>query len=325
MTRAAYYRRLAQIFLAYKRRRTVLPYLPLRLWVEPTSLCNLKCVMCPNKDLPREEKGSMDFGLFTKVIDEAARFVAEANFTHRGESLLHPDFFQIVRYAHDAGIVTKFHTNGTLLDEEKARRLLVCGLDQFTFSVDGYDKATYESIRVNGVFEKTMGNIRRFLELKREAGAKKPTTILELIDFPDVYRRVDPATKKAFLGQFKGLPLDHIRVKELHNWAGEVEGAKKGNAYSPCTFLWASLVIFWDGRVCPCTQDFHGVLDAGRAGEKSLAEIWNGPFMVNLRERAVRGDIKGLEPCGACDRPWRARFLGVPREYVWRLLLRRMP
>ncbi len=325
MTKAAYYRRLWRIFRAYRARKTVLPYPPLRLWIEPTNWCNLKCVMCPNKTLEPAEKGYMEFGVFAKVIDEASAFVQEINFTHRGESLLHPEFFRMVRYAHDAGIVTKFHTNGTVLDEEKSRLLLGCGLDQFTFSFDGYDKATYESIRVNGVFERTLGNIRRFLELKKEAGAGTPRTILELIDFPGVYRDVPPETRRAFLRGFAGLPLDQVRIKELHNWAGEVGEAPRGRTYSPCTFLWASLVVFWDGRVCPCTQDFHGVLDAGNVRDATLAEIWNGPFLVAMRERAARGDVAGLEPCGKCDRPWRKRFLGVPREFILRLLMRRMP
>jgi len=188
--------------------------------------------MCPNKDLDKKDKGYMTFELFRKIIDEAKEFIHEANLIHRGESLLHPEFFEMIRYAADAGIVTKLHTNGTLLDETKARALLGSGLDQLTFSFDGYDKATYESIRINGRYEKTIGNILGFLKLKKELGARKPFTILELIDFPEVYKDVGRAEKKKFLGQFDGLPLDRIRVKEMHNWAGEVGSGAKGRKYS---------------------------------------------------------------------------------------------
>ena len=142
---------MAAIFWNYKRKRTRLPYLPTRLWVEPTSVCNLRCVMCPNKDLSKDQKGFMDFALFRKIVDEVKDFAFDVHLLHRGESLLHPEFFEMVRYAHDAGLVTRFHTNGTLLDEDKARRLIASGLDQFAFSVDGFDAETYEKTRVNGV------------------------------------------------------------------------------------------------------------------------------------------------------------------------------
>jgi hypothetical protein len=120
MKRLEYYRRLGQALRSYKSHKTRLSYMPIRLWIEPTSVCNLACVMCPNKDLPKEQKGLMDFDLFRKIVDEAKDFVFDVHLLHRGESLAHPDFFRMVRYAHEAGLVTRFHTNGTLLTEDKA-------------------------------------------------------------------------------------------------------------------------------------------------------------------------------------------------------------
>ncbi|MBN2199445.1 MAG: radical SAM protein [Candidatus Aminicenantes bacterium] len=324
MTTLDYYRRLAKIFWSYKRKKAVLNYLPVRLWVEPTSFCNLACVMCPNKDLDRSQKGYMDFALFRKIIDEASRFVFDVHLLHRGESLLHPDFFRMVSYAHRAGIVTRFHTNGTLLDEEKSRQLLASGLDQFAFSFDGYDAETYERIRVKADFEKTVGNIIRFLEIKKETGARRPITILELIDFPGLFRGEGEKKRKAFLARFRGLPLDKIKIKKLHNWAGETESGRRAGSYIPCTFLWQALIIFWDGTVLPCTQDFHGLTAVGDVKKSSLADIWNGEKMRELRRRISVGNIKGLPVCEKCDRLWRPQFLGVPREYLWRFLLKKM-
>jgi radical SAM protein with 4Fe4S-binding SPASM domain len=324
VTKSDYYRRLFQVFLSYKKKKTVLPYLPLRLWIEATSYCNLKCVMCPNKDLKKEEKGYMDFGLFKKIIDEASQFVYEIHLLHRGESLLHPDFFKMVKYAHDAKIVTKFHTNGTLLDEKKSHQLIESGLDQFSFSFDGYDQASYERIRVNASFEKTVGNIVRFLEIKKRLHAQKPVTILELINMPDVYPAQDREKKKEFFNYFKGLPLQ-LEVKELHNWAGDIQAGQKGKKYSACTFPWSALIIFWDGQVLPCTQDFHGYLTLGDVKGSSLAEIWNNQKMVRLREKLIQGNISDLETCAPCDRPWRKQIAGIPTEYLWKFLFKKMP
>lgn len=325
MSRLDYYRRLGQVFLSYRRKRTRLSYLPVRLWIEATSVCNLRCVMCPNKDLKKEEKGFMDFGLFRKIIDEARGFVFDVNLIHRGEGLLHPEFDRMVRHAHEAGVTTKFHTNATLLDEARSRALIAAGLDQISFSFDGYDRQTYESIRVNADFEKTLGNVVRFLEIKRELGSAKPYAILELINFPDRYKADDRRRKRAFLSRFHGLPLDRVEVKELHNWAGEIKAKERSKKFVPCTFLWQALVIFWDGSVLPCTQDFHGCYALGNVREESLAQVWNGDRMIGLREKMLRRDIGDLETCSQCDRLCRDRILGVPREYLLKFLLKRMP
>ncbi len=325
MTRLRYYRRLWQVFLSYKRKKARLSYLPVRLWVETTSICNLRCVMCPNKNLRKEEKGFMDFGLFRKIIDEARGFVFDINLIHRGEGLLHPEFPRMAAYAHEARIYTKFHTNATLLDEARSRALIEAGLDQISFSFDGYDKKTYESIRVNADFEKTRGNIIRFLEIKRELGRKKPYAILEIINFPDLDGTVDSGQKKDFLGRFKGLPLDRIDIKEMHNWAGEIGTGDKKKRYVPCTFLLQALIIFWDGTVLPCTQDFHGYLALGNVRQESLAGIWNNDKMVRLRTKILEKDIADLETCSKCDRLWREQLWGIPKEYLWKFLWRKMP
>ncbi|MGB8951067.1 MAG: radical SAM protein [Candidatus Aminicenantales bacterium] len=324
MSKIPYYARLLQIFSSYKKGKVKLAYLPVRLWIEPTSYCNLRCIMCPNKDLGREQKGYMDFELFKKIIDEARHFVFDVHLLHRGESLLHPDFFKMVKYAHEAGIVTRFHTNGTLLDEARSYQLIEAGLDQFAFSFDGFDKETYERIRVNANFEKTVGNIVRFLEVKKRLHSRKPVTLVELIHFPELSGTAARAKREEFLKNFKGLPLDRIVIKEMHNWAGEIGPIQRQRKYSPCTFLWQALIIFWDGSVLPCTQDFHGAYILGNLKESTIAQIWNGEKMVRLREKIVRREVEDMPTCSACDRLWRRQVFGIPREYLGRFLLKKM-
>jgi radical SAM protein with 4Fe4S-binding SPASM domain len=321
--RLKYYRRLLAAARAYRRKDTRLRYLPLRLWIEPTSVCNLRCVMCPNKDLVKAQKGFMDRKLFEKIIDEAAGFAFDVHLHHRGESLLHPEFVDMVATAHRAGLVTRLHTNGTLLDEEKARSLIAAGLDQVAFSFDGFDAPTYERIRVNADFEQTVGRIVRFLEVKKSLGGKKPVTVIELINQAG-FEESQARSRREFEERFRGLPLDKIVVKNPHNWAGELGGAKAKSKYSPCTFLWHALVVFWDGTVLPCAQDFFGYYPLGNAGVEPLAAIWNNERMTSLREKIARADISGLTTCGQCDRLWRPTILGVPREYLGRILLKKM-
>ena len=91
------------------------------------------------------------------------------------------------------------------------------------------------------------------------------------------------------------------------------------------TWLHNALIIFWDGIVYPCTQDFFGHYPLGNAHEDTLESIWNSPEAVGLRKKLACQDIQDLAACSKCDRPWRKRLLGVPREYLWKFIFKRMP
>jgi radical SAM protein with 4Fe4S-binding SPASM domain len=320
-----YWHRLLRLYFHYRKKSKTLPYRPIRLWVELTSSCNYRCIMCPNKELEKKDKGFMDFDLFRKIIDEARDFVFDVNLAHRGESLLHPQFIKALAYAKKEGLYTRLHTNGSLLTEDLSRRIVQSGLDRLSFSFDGYEKDTYEKIRKGGDFENTVARIIRFLEIKKEARSKKPVTAIEVISFDDPDKQVSPEAKRDFKKKFQGLPLDSFVIKEMHNWAGQIDKKSGGKNYTVCPFPWNALVIFWDGSVLPCTQDFFGKYIAGSVKESSLLEIWNGESMRILRERLAQKEISTLDTCSACDRPWRERFLGIPKEYLWKFLTKKMP
>jgi len=320
-----YWLRLLKMFFYFQKNSTRLPYLPIRLWVEATSLCNFKCIMCPNKDLKKQDKGFMDFDVFKKIIDEAKDFVFDINLAHRGESLLHPQLHEMISYAKKNNIYTKLHTNGSLLTEDLSYKMIRSGLDRLSFSFDGFKKETYEKIRVGGNFNKTVKNIKKFLETKKSLGSKKPYTVIEVINFDRFSAKELKKEKEKFLNEFKNLPLDDFVAKELHNWAGEIEKEGKKNKYSKCPFPWNAMIIFWDGDVFPCTQDFFGYYKVGNIKEKSLQEIWNSKSMISLREKLVQKDIRDLKTCSNCDRIWRKRFFGVPKEYLWKFIIKKMP
>ena len=320
-----YWTRLVKLFYHYRKKTSHLPYLPVRLWVELTSLCNYKCVMCPNKELTKADFGNMEFELFKKIVDEAEEFAFDINLAHRGESLLHPQLLDMIEYAKGKKVFLRLHTNGSLLSEELGRRIIQSGLDRISFSFDGFDQQTYENIRVGGQFKRTVNNIIRFLEIKKETNSRTPDTSIEVIDFHNQDPSETDRARKNFKKMFQGLPLDSLVIKELHNWAGETKKDIQTDIYSVCPFPWNALVIFWDGLVLPCTQDFFGFLNMGNVKSSSLKEIWNNEKLVHLRKQLARGEIQEFKTCIQCDRIRRRSFLGVPREYLWKFITKRMP
>ena len=182
-SRFSYYRRLASVFWSYKRKKT-------RLSTSPSACGSSRrasatsAASCAQQGHGARREGAHGLRAVPQDRGRGLRFALDVHLLHRGESLLRPELFDMVGYARDAGLDTRFHTNGTLLDEEKSRKLIAAGLDQFAVSIDGFDAETYERVRVNADFEKTIGNIVRFLGIKKELGADKPKALIEFIDQP---------------------------------------------------------------------------------------------------------------------------------------------
>ena len=321
--RLGYYRRLAGLYIGYRRRRVVAAVPPLRLWVEVSSRCNLRCPACPNKDLPSGQKGDMGWALFKKVVDQGRTFAFEINLHHRGETLLHPEAGRFIRYAADSGLSCRLHTNATLLQGKVAEEVLASGLQRLSVSLDGFSAEEYERNRIGASFEQVTGNLADFLERRRRRRRKTPRLTVEVMELSP--EPGDAEKRREFARRFKRLGLDELAFKKPHNWAGYLGASGPAAPISACTFPWSALVVLFDGRVAPCPQDFFGRLPLGSASEQGLLETWNGPALQDLRRAFAAGDLAVFPTCMACDRIRRPTLGGVPREYLRRLVRKRMP
>jgi radical SAM protein with 4Fe4S-binding SPASM domain len=313
--------KMAATYKGYVRRVQECAYPPTRIWVEASSHCNLKCSFCGNRKLPRQDRGYMDFQLFSRIADECSGRCSQFNLFHRGESLLHPRIGEMVRYAGQRGIRTRINTNATLLTKEISRELIESGLDILSFSFDGYDPVMYESNRPGASFERVLANILGFLEMKKRLGSKKPFTSIEVMEIANLPQEQVIRERKDFLLTFRSLPLDKFAVREQHNWAGLINHNRLLPASRiPCPLLWHAMVVFWDGSVLPCPQDFFGQLKLGSLQNSRLMDIWNGYEMRRLRCEMSNPKNLKRSPCISCDRILRATVAGVPIDYLGRFL-----
>jgi len=264
--------------------------------------------------------GLMSMDLFKKIIDELDGSVYDVNLFHRGESLIHPKLSSMVAYCHGKGMHTRLHTNAGLLTGDRAIELIDAGLSYISFSVDGYSKEVYDKTRLGGDFDETMANINRFLELKRQRGNKTPYSVLQVMEIGEEDENKS-RHRRAFRARLKNTPLDRFVVRTPHNWGGDFECFGKGigsgaRRFTPCTFLWYSMTIFFDGTIAPCPQDFFGKIFVGDLEKNSVAEVWNNDVMQNMRQRMRDRDVAGLDPCASCDMLVRKTFMGVPVNYL---------
>lgn len=308
--------RLANLLYHFKKQAVSVPVMPLRLWIESSLICNLRCIMCPNKDLPGSQKGVMSFALFQKIIDEASGFISDIYLHHRGEPLINRQLGAMIAYAKAKGIAVRFHTNGTLLDADNARMLLDAAPDLVSVSFDGFEKTSYEAIRPGSHFETTVANILHFAELKKREGKTKPYLVIERIDFEQFRSTRNRATIDELATQLLEHGVDEIIVKEEYNWATEhAAPLTREEMVNTCTFPWYAMVICWDGTVTPCPQDYHAALTMGDCTTQSLRAIWNGQPYQQLRRRLIEKSEE-LTVCRKCDRLCRKSVGGVPLQYL---------
>lgn len=138
-----------------------------KLYVEITTACNLDCQMCVRRSW-REPIGHMPLALFSNLMEQISQLAAPPtiHLSGYGEPMSHPDFLEIVRRARATGAPVEMTTNGTLLNQKTARRLIDLELDRLVVSIDSATPEQYEDIRVKSSFKQVIENLRYLRRLK---------------------------------------------------------------------------------------------------------------------------------------------------------------
>ena len=305
---------LARFAYHWMRGTDELPYGPLKMHVEPTSFCNLRCPMCPQSIGANQNNGFMDMELFAKIINEARHFVGEINLFFRGEPLMHKQIFEMVEMCEQAGIAAHVNTNATILRDSSAERLLTSAPSKVTISFDSGEPEMYEQMRKGAKFDKTLERILYFLEEKKRRGLKKPYVTMQVIQlwndsFPVGARPVIPEHFKA---RFAGLPVDEWDTFWAHGWAGTMEESTffkprpHGSVYFPCNWIWKSMAVYWNGKVPACCADFAEDQMMGDLRTQSILEVWNNEEFQAIRRAHVSGDLSNFKLCKGCDAVWQS-------------------
>ncbi len=120
-----------------------------KVYVEATSVCNLDCRMCVRHSWD-QSPGHMPIERYRRLLEglpEDQPGELTLAFSGFGEPMIHPEFLEMLRLAHDRELRVEIITNGTLLDEVMAGALVSLGVAQVTVSVDGGSDAAYAALR----------------------------------------------------------------------------------------------------------------------------------------------------------------------------------
>jgi len=123
--------------------------------IEPALGCNLRCVMCHVSYMDEKVK-FLDLSALRTLAFVKGRHVILGSAFEPG---IHPKFNQLIATLNDNGNSIELITNGTRVSKLDAPAMYESNLAIVTFSFDGIRPQTYERIRRNANYEKTVANI----------------------------------------------------------------------------------------------------------------------------------------------------------------------
>ncbi len=131
--------------------------------------CNLRCKMCDGwkMDPPKNPPSLEDY---KKALEDLKRWLGHVKIQIAGgEPLLNPNTIPIINIASSLGFTTSIVTNGSLLNEKTAKRLVDSGIDNVTISLDSLNPEVHDYMRgVNGTFNKVINALEFISHYKKK-------------------------------------------------------------------------------------------------------------------------------------------------------------
>lgn len=286
---------------------------PDRITVELTNQCNVSCTFCPRQCM-QMEIGFMEMDLYKKIIDEASSHLpVKLVIFFRGESLLHPQFMECVRYAKEKKIgPIQFATNALGLTSELAEQIADAGVDFISFSLDTIDPEVYKQSRLTGDLSVSMENVKQMSEIcadRKRRGLFSPTLQVSTIEIPVYMER-----QEEFI-QFWKKYADIVRVYYEHDDQGRFRNKaiqkqleREVPERLPCRKVFTDMLIYWDGRLALCNYDWRGELKGINVNHMSLQEAWDSEYYEEIRNMHMEKCISDDIMCRDCDH-WRIDYM----------------
>ncbi|MDX2247231.1 MAG: radical SAM/SPASM domain-containing protein [Bacteroidia bacterium] len=289
---------------------------PVKIGVEPTTSCNLRCPECPSglRAFTRPT-GMLGLDLHREVIDQLYKDLVFLLLYFQGEPYLNPKFLDMAAYAREKNIYSATSTNGHYLTEEKARLTVESGLSEVLISIDGTTQETYQSYRVGGKLEKVKEGVRNLVEARKRAGTLYPFIVIQfLVVRPNEHQIADIKRLGKELG-VDAVVFKTAQVYDYENGNDLIPTLEKYSRYrqgsdgkfhlknrldNQCWKLWHGAEITWDGKVLPCCFDKDAQYEMGNLQTASFESIWRSEAYHRFRNQLLRSRSE-IEMCRNCS------------------------
>lgn len=301
---------------------------PLCISIEPTNLCNFKCVMCfhGNNEYAEEAKPlrNMNMECFYKILNDIKNWNGKEKIKliklySLGEPLLHPNICEMVKAIKEADIceMIEITTNASLLSEKISKKLVEYGLDVLRISVYGADdehmtEITKSSFKPADIIQK----VDFLKKYRNEIGSNKPVIIAKMLNtysdendkFISLYS--DVADEIGIDEPFHLPNCENDIFENLYHEQAEqaFEKSMSTNIYrskKACRYPFTHLTIRNDGTCIVCCADWLKELRFGNVMEHSLQELWESKSLYNIRSKMLKNKGACFKACAECEIPFR--------------------
>jgi len=139
------------------------------IYVSLSHKCTFRCQMCGVVNILNGYE--LKQGEVEKVIDDIAGWNNNSVMVITGgEPFLNKNIFDIIKYGVVRNLKIEIVSNGSLIDNELAEKIVASGLQNIAISLDGANEETHDYIREKGAFKKALNAIKLLTEIKKTKG-----------------------------------------------------------------------------------------------------------------------------------------------------------
>lgn len=278
--------------------------------------CQARCRMCPYPLMDgRFPKGRMDDALFERLLAELVAHPEVSTVVPmlQNEPLLDRRLWEkvaAVKRASAGRLRVELVTNGALLTEQTVDRLRESGLDVLDVSLDAATRETYEQVRPGLDWDAVLAGVERAI-----AGLPDTTVVVRLVRLRHNAHEVRRFVRRWRRRGVAVFVYDaHDRVGAVPEWNRDlrIDPAREGAgtrlfkrvsraALGHCPIPFAMTSILHDGTMLLCVHDWERKEVLGNLHGATIAELWNGPRMREIRALVHERRYTELPACRDCS------------------------
>ena len=285
--------------------------------IDMGSTCNAKCPYCPRyqEGFTFENNGLMTEEIFETIYSQLEKmpYLQNISLYAFGEPLLNKNAGVYIKKIAKLNKKTLLSTNTTNMDKFTDELMLI---DRLQFSIEGWDKESYERTRKNLKFEETIERLKNFNEAVQKRRAENLKT---------PYRTIHCLfTKSTDIQKFikTWSPyVDEIRFTTMGPYISWSKDKKSTKSYyteemkkdcfefniptdiKSCSYINNTITVNSNGKVVLCCGDFSQHLNLG--DYKDLNKAFYSKFLNNLARQIYfkeKNICNGCRHYHACDK-----------------------
>lgn len=291
-------------------------YIPKRLYIEPTNICNANCIFCAYQ-FDKRKKTKIDLTLLAKVVKEFKNIGGKhINLTpFVGEIFVDSNILDKIRLIKEYQFDSIFaYTNALLIHKFNLEDILNCGLTQLSVSTAPLIKDVYKKIYRNGSYRQLLVNLKNLLRAFNKIDNKTLERItIEFRSDRSLHECLNTDDFKTYVEPYLSKGISVSSLDTYDSWMGMIkesnllEGMKIKNANFkkpfPCKRL-SSIQITANGdvRLCGCRYNNKAeedIFSLGNVKDISILEAYNSPKAKDLKRSFFQNNIP--DECEQCS------------------------